>query len=60
MNYFDVKEKEGVISARVKEELERYIEDFLSSVASDISLEKVWMPWSRMFEVGIEASIQSI
>jgi hypothetical protein len=56
MNYFDVKEGNGVISTRVKKELEHYIEDFLSSVASDISLEKVWMPWSRMFEVGIEAS----
>jgi hypothetical protein len=56
MNYFDVKEKDGVISERVKEELERYIKESLSSVAYDISLEKVWMPWSRMFEVGIEAS----
>jgi hypothetical protein len=55
MNYFDVKEKDGIISKRVREELQQYIDCFLSSIASEISLEKVWMPWSRMFEVGIEA-----
>ncbi len=56
MNYFDVKEKDGLISNRVKEELQLYMEGYLSSVAAALSLEKVWMPWSRMFEVGIEAS----
>lgn len=55
MNYFDVKEKDGIISKRVKEELQSFIEVYLSSIAADISLKKVWMPWSRMFEVGLEA-----
>jgi len=31
------------------------MEVYLSSIVSDISLDQVWMPWSRMFEVGIEA-----
>jgi hypothetical protein len=56
MNYFDIKEKDGVISKIVKEELELYMECYLSSIINNISLDKVWMPWSRMFEVGIEAS----
>jgi hypothetical protein len=56
MNYFNVKEKDGVISKRVRDELQQYMELYLSSIVSNISLDKVWMPWSRMFEVGIEAS----
>ncbi len=55
MNYFDIKEKDGAISVRVKEELQLYMEVYLSSIVSDISLDQVCMPWSRMFEVGIEA-----
>ncbi len=60
MDYFNVREPDGVISARVKEELERFIKEYLSSVAPNISLDKVWMPWSRMFEVGIEASYHDL
>jgi hypothetical protein len=56
MNYFDIKEKEGFISKKVKEELQLFMECYLSSINDNISLTKVWMPWSRMFEVGIEAS----
>lgn len=56
MNYFDIKEKDGFISKKVKEELQLYMECYLSSISDNISLTKVWIPWSRMFEVGIEAS----
>ena len=55
MNYFDIKEKDGVISHRVRKELQEYVGNYLSSIAAEIALKKVWMPWSRMFEVGIEA-----
>lgn len=60
MNYFNVKEQEGEISKRVKKELERFIQDYLTSISSDILIKKVWMPWSRMFEVGIEASFSPL
>ncbi len=56
MNYFDVKEKDGIISKKVKEELQVYMEGYLSSIAGHISLDHVWMPWRRVFEAGIEAS----
>ncbi len=55
MNYFDIKEKDGIISKRVKEELQSFMESYLSSINAAITLDKVWMPWSRMFEVGIDA-----
>lgn len=56
MNYFDVKEKDGVISRLVGEELWQFVKDYLSSIEAGITINKVWMPWRRMFEVGIDAS----
>ncbi|SHO43062.1 DUF4127 family protein [Anaerocolumna xylanovorans] len=56
MNYFDVKEQQGEISKRVKKELEQFMQEYMPSISPDILLKSVWMPWSRMFEVGIEAS----
>lgn len=54
MNYFDVKEPEGMVASMVKEDLEKFIRESLSSVADQITLKKVSMPWSRMFEVNLE------
>lgn len=53
MNYFDVKEKEGVVSKLVEERLNEFKESYLDSVAEHIKIQKVWMPWRRMFEVGL-------
>ena len=54
MNYFDVKEQQGVVSNLVQEELIAFAEKNLSSVKDHISISRVYMPWRRMFEVGIE------
>ncbi|GEM_PF-26368 len=56
MNYFNIKEQDGVICKRVRKELQQFVEFYLSSVKNNISLDKVWMPWRRMFEVGLRAS----
>ncbi len=56
MNYFDIKEQDGVICKRVRKELQQFMEQYLSSIVDFISLDKVWMPWRRMFEVGLRAS----
>lgn len=56
MNYFDVKDVHGIISKEVAEELNDYIKKYLSSQVGKITLDQVWMPWHRMFEVGIEVN----
>ncbi|MEG0615018.1 MAG: DUF4127 family protein, partial [Oscillospiraceae bacterium] len=56
MNYFDVKETDGKVAEIVKNELKIFIEENLSSIAENAVLDRVYMPWKRMFEVGISAS----
>ncbi len=60
MNYFDIKEQDGVIGKRVRKELQQFTELYLSSVIDSVSIDKVWMPWCRMFEVGLRASYKKV
>ena len=53
MNYFDVKEKKGIVSDIVKEELILFTYNALDSIKGHIHIEDVYMPWKRMFEVGL-------
>lgn len=50
MDYFDVKEPEGEMSRKVHTLLEQFIQRQLPSLAGHIKLQRVRMPWSRMFE----------
>lgn len=58
MDYFHVDEESGIVSRMVKEHLDAFIADSLGSVADEIVLDCVWMPWRRMFEVGVSVSYQ--
>lgn len=58
MDYFHVNEETGIVSTLVREHLEEFIADRLGSVADEISLDSVWMPWRRMFEVGLSVTYQ--
>ena len=53
MNYFDVRESRGVVSEIVKEELHLFTRTALDSIIGHILIEDVYMPWRRMFEVGL-------
>ncbi|MGI6360556.1 MAG: DUF4127 family protein [Acholeplasmatales bacterium] len=53
-NYFDVKESEGLIAEVVRKYLTDFIRKELTSIKDNISLDKVYMPWRRMYEVGLE------
>lgn len=54
MNYFDVREPDGMVAGMVKEALEQFVRESLSSEADSLKVKKVKMPWSRMFEVNLE------
>ena len=58
MNYFDVKEKDGVVSQMVSAQLQEFAGQYLSSIKSEIRIKDVKMPWKRMFEVDLDASWQ--
>ena len=59
MNYFDVKEKDGIISELVKERLEEFIKNELSSISANLQISKLIMPWRRMFEVDITVKYEN-
>ena len=54
MNYFDVREPEGLAAKMVKEALEDFVKKDLTSIRDRIRIRKATMPWSRMFEVNLE------
>lgn len=53
LNYFDAKEQRGLVSGIVREELEAFVKETMPSIAEHIEITDVWMPWKRMFEVGL-------
>ena len=55
MNYFDVQEQQGTVSKLVFDGLEAFIREYMPTISQKVKLQKVWMPWRRMFEVGVEA-----
>lgn len=59
MNYFDIKEKDGVISKLVKKGLEEFIKNELSSISANLQISKLNMPWRRMFEVDITVKYEN-
>lgn len=54
MSYFDVKETHGIVSEQVKKELQIFAQNTLPSIAENLTITKVEMPWKRMFEVNLE------
>ncbi|MBR6571103.1 MAG: DUF4127 family protein [Clostridia bacterium] len=54
LDYFNAREQRGLVSGIVKEELESFIHEYMPSIADRIEIADVWMPWARMFEVGLD------
>lgn len=52
-NYFDVGEQRGKVSDMVAHNLDKFIEDNLPEIHDGYIIVDCYMPWSRMFEVGI-------
>jgi hypothetical protein len=59
MNYFDVSHNMNAVESMIHEELKKFISIHLSSIDHHIDILKVWMPWKRMFEVGVQVKYHS-
>lgn len=57
LGYFDAGGEEGVVADMVKQELNAFMKQYLTSVADKITITHVSMPWRRMFEVRVNAVI---
>lgn len=56
MNYFDVKEEQGIISEIINQSLVEFSREYLSSICNKVQINHIRMPWRRMFEVDIDLS----
>ncbi len=54
LNYFDVSDQVDIVEAMVKQGLFDFIHKYLPTIEEHIQINKVWMPWKRMFEVGVD------
>ena len=53
-DYFNIGEARGEVSRRVGRRLREYADRELPSIADHIEILDVWMPWKRVFEVGLD------
>lgn len=53
-DYFLVDGRNGRVSEIVQEQLNEFIKENLNDEDNEIVINKCYMPWSRMFEVGLE------
>ncbi|KKO54144.1 DUF4127 family protein [Paenibacillus sp. DMB20] len=59
-NYFSIDGQRGQIAERVRAELTRFIEQHLHNPENnyEIVIDDCYMPWSRMFEVGLKTHVR--
>lgn len=56
LDWFNAGGERGEVSRIVDERLNEYVKTRLPSVAEHISINDVWMPWRRIFEVGLDVT----
>lgn len=59
MSYDSVDGKRGSVSKEVKKELEKFIDNYLVDKNFKIKIDDCYMPWDRMFEVGLNVTAES-
>lgn len=57
LNYFQADGKRGIVSTEVQKLLEAFIQKTLIDPTYDIHINDCFMPWSRMFEVGLDTKV---
>ena len=59
MTYFWCEEQRGKAANAVLEELRKFVETEMTSVADKVTVEDIFLPWSRMFEIGLKATYKA-
>ena len=53
-DYYNIGPQRGEVTELVGERLRMYVRSEMSSIAEQLEILDVWMPWKRAFEVGLE------
>lgn len=59
MTYFWCEEQRGKAANVVLEELRKFVKTEMTSVADKVTVEDIFLPWSRMFEIGLKATYKA-
>ena len=59
MTYFWCEEPRGKAAQAIFDELQKFIQNELTSIADCVTLESLYLPWSRMFEIGLSAKYKA-
>ena len=59
MTYFWCEEQRGKAANAVLEELRKFVKTEMTSVADKVTVEDIFLPWSRMFEIGLKATYKA-
>ena len=54
LNYFNSGEIKGVVSKKVEEKINQHVKAIAPQVYKEYQITDCYMPWCRMFEVGLE------
>ena len=57
LDYFHADGSKGEVASIVKTRLEHFIAVSLDNPTHSIHIDDCWMPWSRMFEVGLRVTV---
>ena len=58
LNYFKTDGPRGKAAEIVKQELQKFSDSYLGDARHNIVINDVYMPWSRMFEVGLDVEVK--
>lgn len=53
-SYYFVGEQRGEVSRIIREQLEAFAREYMPSICERLEIQDVWMPWTRMFEIGMK------
>ncbi|WP_246246107.1 DUF4127 family protein [Paenibacillus lemnae] len=52
-DYFEADGQRGRVAGMVQEKLEQFVQQYVNTDRVSVSVDEVYLPWNRMFEVGV-------
>ena len=59
LSYFKIDGPRGTVAETVKNELQQFLENLIDDDDYRVRIKDIYMPWSRMFEVGLDVKLES-
>lgn len=57
LSYYDFKDQQDIVENRILNQLQAYYDSLNMSHHYPVHIQRIWMPWKRMFEIGMEIEV---